>query len=59
MLRDEETGEAIEFEGDVEGENEEFLDEEEVVQNEDSDDEDWQDDGAESEEDDHIDSATA
>ena len=43
MLRDEETGEAIEFEGDVEGENEEFIDEQDVVQGRDSDDE-WQDD---------------
>jgi len=43
VLRDEETGEVIEFEGDVEGENEEFIDEQDVVQAQDSDDE-WQDD---------------
>lgn len=51
VLRDEETGEVIEFEGDVEGENEEFIDEQEVVQNPDSDeDADWQDEDAESDE---------
>ena len=42
VLVDEETGEAIEFEGEVEGENEHFIDEEDVVQNDDEDD--WQDD---------------
>jgi hypothetical protein len=42
VLVDEETGEAIEFEGEVEGENEHYIDEEDVVQNDDDDDE-WQD----------------
>ncbi len=44
VLVDEETGEAIEFEGEVEGENEHFIDEEDVVQNDDDNDE-WQDEG--------------
>lgn len=43
VLVDEETGEAIEFEGEVEGENEHFIDEEDVVQNDDDDE--WQDEG--------------
>lgn len=45
VLVDEETGEAIEFEGDVEGENEHFIDEEDVVQNDDDEDDEWQDEG--------------
>jgi hypothetical protein len=57
-LRDEETGEVIEFEGDVEGENEEFIDEQDVVQAQDSDDE-WQDDdeGDSNEEEEQLDKA--
>ena len=51
MLVDEETGEAIEFEGEVEGENEHYIDEEDVVQNDDDDDE-WQDEGDESDDED-------
>lgn len=57
-MRDEETGEVIEFEGDVEGENEEFIDEQDVVQAQDSDDE-WQDDdeGDSNEEEEQLDKA--
>jgi len=51
VLVDEETGEAIEFEGEVEGENEHYIDEEDVVQNDDDDDE-WQDEGDESDDED-------
>ncbi len=50
VLVDEETGEAIEFEGEVEGENEHYIDEEDVVQNDDDDE--WQDEGDESDDED-------
>jgi hypothetical protein len=55
VLVDEETGEAIEFEGEVEGENEHFIDEEDVVQNDDDDDDEWQDDGDDNDSDDAAD----